>query len=179
MPLPALLTNPVAIGIGSSIVGAIGSLFGGQKTDLPPQLKRAFDLLERQAEEGLSPEEEFALQQRLERRLSNEQLGITGAAESAITRQGGGVGVTGALAQEIAGQRFRAIGQGLSDITALDEQSKRSAVGQIGALSGSVGQFTRDTGEGFGQLLGFGLNTLLEGGRRRRQQEILDMLGGR
>lgn len=166
------------IGGASTLIGALGTIFGGQKTDMPPELRELFDMLELQAEQGLSPEEEFALQRRLDARLSSEAGALGAATESRLTRAGAGTGVIQSALAELNTSRLGALGQGLTDISLMNEQAKRNAVSQIAGLAPTIGQFTRDTSAGFQQLLGFGLNTLLEPGRQKRQADILEQIQG-
>lgn len=166
------------IGGASTVIGALGTLFGGQKTDMPPELRKLFDMLELQAQQGLSPEEEFALQRRLDARLSSEAGALGAATESRLTRAGAGTGVIQSALAELNTSRLGVLGQGLTDITVLDEQAKRNAVSQIAGLTPAIMGSTRDTSAGFQQLFGFGLNALLEPGRNRRQQDIIEQIYG-
>jgi len=175
------MSIPTAISAASMAIGALGSFFGGgQKTNLPPEIQKIMDLLERRATEGLSTEEENLLSQQLNRRLGSEFGALSSLTQSRLSRLGAGIGVQEAAISALNRQRLSAIGEGTTNIGLMDQQAKTSALSQLNSFAGGVvPQFTRDTGQGFNQLFGFGLQGLLESQRRNRHQELLDaILGG-
>jgi len=149
-----------AIGAGSAIAGTIGSFFGGQETELPPQLARLFEVLEGRAEEGISEEEEQRLLAQLTGRLGSEFSALSSLTGQQLQRRGAGVGVQQAASERLSEQRFGALGQGISNIAAADERAKQSALSNLTSLSGLLPQFTSDTGGGFADLAGAGFDIL-------------------
>lgn len=181
MPAPLILgmTIPEAIGVGSTLLGGLGTLFGGgQKTELPPQLQQIFRLLEKRAGEGLSDEEESLLTQRLKGNLSSEFGALSSMMRANLQRSGAGVGVQQAAASDLNSKRLNALGEGITNIGIMDQQARSSALSQLAGLSGQLGQYTRQTGQGYQELLGFGINQLLEKSRHQRQLDLLEAING-
>ena len=171
MPDPLTL-----LGIGTSAFGALGSIFGsGQQTDLPPELQKLFSILEQRGEEGLSEEERRRLAAGLTARLGNEFGGLSALTNQQLQRSGAGVGVQQAAREKLSGQRFQAVGAGLSNIEGINQQVKSSALGQLTQLSGLLPAFTSDPGAAYGELLGAGFDLL---SMSRQQKQSKDLLKG-
>jgi len=165
------------LGGASALSGALGSLFGGgQETELPPELKQLFKTFEAKSKEGISTEEEKRLLEQLTGRLGSEFGALSSLTSQQLQRQGAGIGVQQAARERLSGQRFGALGQGISNIASLDERAKENALSQLSSLAGLVPQFTTETGGGFAGLFGAGLDLLSIANTQKQTKELLSGL---
>jgi hypothetical protein len=108
------ITNPLAI--GATILGGIGSIFGsGSKREIPPELQAVYDMVMKQAKEGLSDEAIDAILRRTKTGLGQEAGALSSLTESRLTRSGAGVGVKEAALRRIDKERLRGIGEATTD----------------------------------------------------------------
>jgi hypothetical protein len=154
------ITNPLAI--GATILGGIGSIFGsGSKREIPPELQAVYDMVMKQAKEGLSDEAIDAILRRTKTGLGQEAGALSSLTESRLTRSGAGVGVKEAALRRIDKERLRGIGEATTDTLLADEEAKQRALAQLQQLAPLFGDFTTETGQGFADLFGSGLGFLL------------------
>lgn len=158
MPIDPL----TAISIGSTIIGGLGSIFGsGTKTNIPPEVRKIYDMLLQRSQEGLSDEAVNLMLQRIKTNLGNEAGALGSLSQSRLARAGAGTGVQEAALSRINSQRLRGIGEGVSNVLLADEQEKARALQALTSLAPTFGDFTVPTGQGFADLFGSGLAFLL------------------
>jgi hypothetical protein len=157
------MADPLTLlGIGSTVVGGLGSLFGsGSKTEIPPELQQVYDMVLKQAQEGLSDEAVNAMIMRAKTGLGQEAGALGALTESRLTRAGAGTGVQQAALNRINKQRLLGIGEATTSAMLADEEAKQRGLQQLGQLAPLFGEFTTETGQGFADLFGSGLGFLL------------------
>jgi len=159
------MADPLTLlSVGSTAIGALGSLFGsGSKQEIPPELREVYNLLMNQYREGLSDKTVAELTGRAKRQIGNEAGALGALTESRLTRAGAGTGVKQAALNRINTGRLRGIGEATTQINLADEEAKMRALEQLRTLAPIFGspEFTKQYGEGFSQLFGAGLNFLL------------------
>lgn len=152
------------LGIGSTIVGGLGSLFGsGTKTEIPPELREVYNLLMNRYQEGISPEAESAFLRRTKTNLGNEAGALGALTQGRLTRAGAGTGVQEAALERINKQRLAGIGEATTRLAEMDEATKVQALNQLRSLAPIFGspEFKSQYGQGFSDLLQGGLSYLL------------------
>lgn len=159
------MADPLTLlSIGSTAIGALGSLFGtGSKQEIPEELRQVYDLLMTRYRQGISPEAENAYLTRAKTNLGNEAGALGALTESRLTRAGAGTGVREAALNRINTSRLRGIGEATTNLAAMDEAAKAEALNQLRTLAPIFGspEFKSQYGDGFSQLLQGGLNYLI------------------
>lgn len=163
-----------ALSIGSTVIGGLGSLFGsGTKSNVPPEFQQVFDLLMRQSQEGFGANTMQAMQQQLNSQIGNEFGALSALTEQRIARQGGGAGVQNAALNRLNSAQLNAKGTSMAQLSIANQQAKFGASGALAQLAPQFGNFQQDTGAGFGQLFGAGLNLLLQQRQLGKQNNAL------
>ncbi len=152
------------LGIGSSVIGGIGSLFGsGKKTEIPRELRDVYNMLLQRSQEGLSDRSVDLLLQRAKTGLGQEAGALGALTQSRLTRQGAGLGVQNAALNRINTERLRGIGEATIQTGLADEQAKERALAMLPQLASMFADpnLKSSYGGGFTDLFQSGLNLLL------------------
>jgi hypothetical protein len=151
-------------------LGGLGSLFSSGSYRDTPELRRIYELLMQQSQQGLSDRTVDLLLQRTKRGLGEEAGALGALTESRLTRQGAGTGVQQSALNRINQGRLRGIGEATTQVGLADEEAKQRALAQLAQLAPMFGEYNVPYGEGFSQLFGSGLNYLLNRPRQNQGQ---------
>lgn len=175
------MIDPITgIAIGSTVVGALGSLFGsGTSSDIPPEFMEVFNLLKKQAQEGFGQGALQGMQQQLNQQLGNEFGALGALTEQRIARQGGGAGVQNAALSRLDSSRLNAKSTGMAQLSIANEQAKFGALGALGQLAPQFANFQQDRGQGYANLFGAGLNMLMRGQGNKQAIDPSVLMGAR
>lgn len=145
----------------STILGGAGSLLGSglEAQKLHPEVRRLLEQLYRRSSEGYGDKALSEMRNRLKTQLGNEFGAASSATQDRLVRQGAGAGVQNSASNRLNTERFKAVGSGIADIDIANEQQKMQALQMIGSLTNGLGY--EQTGQGYGQLFGAGLNYLM------------------
>ena len=150
------------LGIGSAVAGGLGSIFGtGSKQEIPPELREIYNLLLQRSKEGLSTETENLILRQLKTQIGEEAGALGALTESRLTRGGAGMGVKQTALDRINTQRLRSVGEGVTKVGIMDEESKQNALRMLSYIVPEFSKYRESYGEGFADLLQGGLSYLL------------------
>lgn len=149
---------------GSTVIGGLGTLFGGEESDyygneLKDALKRAKQL----SQTGIDPRTLSRLRTSQQNLASNEISGARQSAASRLQRQGVPVQVQEQILSDIT---QKGLGQRGSNLAELDMRNEQIKLDALNTYINGVSQAQRTAnngGEGFASLFGSGLSGLLTG----------------
>jgi len=146
----------LGIGLGSTLLGGLGSLFGTQDTS--PRQDEIYEMLKKRAGQGIDPKLVEQMRRNLRMQLGAEFSGLSAQRYNQMRRQNAPRVIQEQIMDQLAKARGGALQQGLMGIEGLSEQARQGALGQMASIFGMMGS---PTGEGFGQLFGAGLTGLM------------------
>lgn len=149
------------LAIGSSVLGGLGSLFGSGTKSVPMSGSQKMIMRElyRLYRQGIDPKLLQQMYGNVRTALGTEGTALRQSALERLQRQGTPTLAREQVMSDIGGRQEQAIGQAISDIDWQNQQMRMGALQQMAGLAGQQG--TYQTGQGYGQLMGAGLNYLL------------------
>lgn len=162
------------LGLGLTGIGAIGSLFGGEE-EMTDEQRQAYEMLLSRSR-GLPESTLEMMRARLKNAIGNEASGISASTASRLRRQNVPVAKQEEVLDKVNTRRIGGIDDAMLGVEELNESVKSGALGQ---LAGFTGRFnaTPASGQGFGQMFGAGLQSLLRQPNPEFEERFQGMMG--